>query len=435
MPASFDTSRVGLGGYTSDQSFLQRLWYGNLNLEDGTPIDTTQFALNAQRTAAGWNEKHPSEVYIPLAPPIPDSFIQKAIFHTGTDAEQSPAEYRKAVAPMVDEIEKAQKKYAEELIQKAETTSSNLMHVIADQGVAYLYKRPYPVQALIPAEGNRGKTANWDAIGPFDFGSANFGVEDPSLTESNLTTYNRSSNIKYMYAVGRVTKAAQLAGVAQYPARDMLAIRIDSAQDSLRALRERAILGVTRDVTSTTNAFTNAGANEYAGLYYLITNNTGAPNWYDVSALAVNTYDEIMEALDITYNRMVVDAMQPNLAICDYNTFGVIRRGLMEYFRTEPVKEFVQGVSKISLVFPNEDGLPLIPSPFMPQAAGTNGNIMLVDTRLLARRVLWQDTYEELAKINTSQKFVISAAETFIDKSDTNATNSLQGGVMGITLV
>jgi hypothetical protein len=60
---------------------------------------------------------------------------------------------------------------------------------------------------------------------------------------------------------------------------------------------------------------------------------------------------------------------------------------------------------------------------------------MLVDTRLLARRVLWQDTYEELAKINTSQKFVISAAETFIDKSDTNATNSLQGGVMGITLV
>jgi hypothetical protein len=65
---------------------------------------------------------------------------------------------------------------------------------------------------------------------------------------------------------------------------------------------------------------------------------------------------------------------------------------------------------------------------------------MLVDTRLIARRTLWQDLYEELAKINLSQKFVISAAETLIDKSDigNDATGggvpyySLHGGVFSI---
>jgi hypothetical protein len=54
------------------------------------------------------------------------------------------------------------------------------------------------------------------------------------------------------------------------------------------------------------------------------------------------------------------------------------------------------------------------------------GAIMLLDTRLIARRTLWQDLYEELAKINLSQKFVISAAETLIDKSDIG--NDAAGG-------
>jgi hypothetical protein len=59
---------------------------------------------------------------------------------------------------------------------------------------------------------------------------------------------------------------------------------------------------------------------------------------------------------------------------------------------------------------------------------------MVLDTSVLARRVLWGDTYEELANLNTSQRGVISAAEVLIDKSDSNGTNSLQGGVWGITI-
>jgi hypothetical protein len=322
------------------------------------------------------------------------------------------------------------------------TTGSTLMHVIADEGVTYLYKRPYPFQALIPTEANKGRQALWDVVGPYEFGSATAGTEDQMFTESDITTHNRSEFIKFLYSVGRITKAAQFAGLAQVPARDMIAIRIDAAQDAIRALRERMMLGVTRDITSTTNTFVSASSLEYKGMYELITTNTattgGTPKTWVTSG--GNTYGQIMIDLDETYRNMVKLAMEPNLAVCDYRTFGIIRRGLMEYFRTEPTMQFTQGVSKINLVFPNSGGLPLVPHPFMPMGAAL-GTILLFDTRLVARRTLWQDLYEELAKINLSQKFVISAAETMIDKSDigNDATYglgipaySLHGGVFTI---
>jgi hypothetical protein len=70
----------------------------------------------------------------------------------------------------------------------------------------------------------------------------------------------------------------------------------------------------------------------------------------------------------------------------------------------------------------------------MRMDTGAYGGIFLIDTRLLARRTLWADTYEELANINTSDKFVISAAETLIDKSDVDGSSSLHGGLFGITI-
>jgi len=417
------------------------MWKGKPN---GSSVNTSDL-----RKARELFLQAPNAGMLPLLPPIPDEYIRKAIFEGNTGMMQNGAstqeEYDQKMAPLHKALAKDAERYQDDLakaicselpehneIRKALTAaSSNLMHVIADQDVTYLYKRPYPAQALIPTEANKGKTANFDIVGPYDFGSASFGTEDQSFVESDITTYNRSQVIKYMFAVGRVTKAAQLAGLAQIPARDVLAIRLDAAQDALRALRERAILGVTLDVSSTTNLFRAASTtdNWYNGLYQGIAANTGASQSWVTST--GNTYDNIMTDLDTSYRTMVKYAMQPNLALCDYRTFGIIRRGLMEYFRTEPTMNFTQGISKINLVFPNADGLPLVPHPFLPMGAGY-GTIMLVDTRLWARRSLWQDMYEELAKVNLSQKFVISAAETLVDKSDIDASTSLHGGVFSI---
>ena len=429
--ANFGTPR-GLS-FSEDADIRGALyWDGLLN---GTPVNSTRIAKANQKRflEAGVD-------MLPLAPQIPDEIIQKAIFGVGDHL--TPEQYTEQTANLRDELFKSFDQDAEG-IHKATTAGtasastansggSSLLHAIADEKVAYLYKRAYPLQALIPTEANMGKAAVWDAIGPFDFGSASFGTEDESFTETDITAYTRTEYIKYMYAVGRVTKAARMAGLASVPARDMMGIRVDTAQDALRALRERAMLGVSTDVSNATPTFNSSTpANGYNGIYQMYAANATAANQNYVDGTGVSTYKEIMEKLDTSYNNMVLDAQSPNIALCDYTTFGTIRRGLADFFRTDPVQTFVQGVSKISLVFPNEGGLPLVPHPFLPQTSG-NGAIFMLDTRLMARRSLWGDTYEELAKVNLSDKFVVSAAETFIDKSDVNGTSTLMGGVLNL---
>lgn len=417
IPAASDAEYIG-----------EAMWSGMI---DGTPVTKGHISKAQRKFASSGVEM------MPLLPNMDPELIRMAVFDHGvrgdmTDKIQKSLD--KTYNTWLDDLSKA---FWDELpdvceLKKAMTTASNLMHVIADQDVTYLYKRPYPVQALIPTESNKGKTANFDIVGPYDFGSAFAGTEDQQLTESDIVTYNRSQYIKYLFAVLRVTKASQLAGLAQVPARDMLAIRIDAAQDALRALRERMMLGVSLNVNDTTFAFRAAvgsGDVAYNGLYQMVQANSGASKCWITSTGAA--YDQIMIDLDTTYNTMVKYGMQPNLALCDYRTFGIVRRGLWEHFRTEPVKELATGISKISLMFPGADGLPMVPHPFLPQGAGL-GSIQLYDTRLIARRTLWQDMYEDLAKINLSQKAVISAAETMVDKSDIDGTTSLHGGVFAI---
>ena len=445
MPASFNASALGIRDLNRNYDLMAEAYWGRI--PNGTPINTTRAAKVAQDLFL--QDKNIG--MLPLVPAIPDEIIQKAIFECGRYSEPDPAAYMEETQKLRDQITQIHTDSASE-IRKAMTmgtssaTGSNLMHVIADESVTYLYKRPYPLQALIPTEANKGRQALWDVVGPYEFGQSIFGTEDQMFTETDITTHNRTDFVKFLYSVGRITKAAQFAGLAQVPARDMIAIRIDAAQDALRALRERRMLGVTSDVTSTTNAFTAASTNEYRGLYELITTNTSSgatPQCWVTSGGA--TYDQIMKDLDQSYRTMVKMAMEPNLALCDYTTFGIIRRGLMEFFRTDPVMKFTQGISKINLVFPNADGLALVPHPFLPMGSSgtTVGSIFLMDTRLVARRTLWQDLYEELAKINLSQKFVISAAETLIDKSDIGDDSSgggapaysLHGGVFSIPYV
>lgn len=437
--------KSGFGPMSSSEAAqIGEAYWGNI--PDGTPVNLSYVTKSIQDRF----KKNGTKLIVPLAGRVFDEVYRDFIF--GNTQHMEKADFGEYAIKARERIEKSTTEYldavmlkADEEIRKAESTTSvagtALMHVIADEQVTYLYKRPYPLQGLIPVEANKGKTASWDSVGPYEIGSANFGTEDPNLTESNITAHNRTATVKYLYAVGRLTMAVKLAGLAQIPARDIKAIRIDTAQDAMRALRERAMLGVTRDVTSIVNSWTAAGGNEYSGIYYLITNNTagnpttGDQTWIDVSGSSVDTYGEIMQYLDKTYRYMTLMGMAPNLMMCDLNTFGVIRRGLSEYFRySGEYQELIPGVSKLTLTFPNAGGIPLVPHPFMPMASGTNGVIFMADTRLFARRVLWQDTYQEIASNNTSDKFVISASETLIDKSDVDASSSLHGGLMGITL-
>ena len=427
----------------------EAMWKG---VASGTPITNRMMVDQRNRFIDASTPANPLNM-LPLLPQIDDTLI-KAVYQGFPDGDtrtrgEGETYYRSEAVTKALEIEherfcdEVSKALWEEMVdgsefKKAMTTASNLMHVIADQDVTYLYKRPYPFQALIPSEANKGKTANFDIVGPWDLPGAGPGTEDQMFTEGDPSPYNRSQYIKYLYSVYRVTMAAQLAGLAQVPARDMLAIRIDMAQDALRSLRERMMIGVNYSPTDTTMAFRAAvGATNisYNGVYQIIQANTktagSGANWVTSNGAS---YDQINKDLDTSYQAMAKYGFQPNIAFCDYQTFGIYRRGLWEHFRTGPITEITSGITKIELTFPNAGGLAMIPHPFLPVSTSTSstGCIILLDSRLLARRILWQDMNTQLAQINLSQKGVISAAETLVDKSDVDAASSLQGGVFAI---
>ena len=434
----------------SEAEFIgEAMWKG---IVSGTPITNRMLVDQRNRFIDASTPANPLSM-LPLLPQIDDALI-KAVYQGFPDGDtrtrgEGETYYRSEAVTKALEIDhdrfcdEVSKALWEELVdgsefKKAMTTASNLMHVIADQDVTYLYKRPYPFQALIPSEANKGKTANFDIVGPWDLPGAGPGTEDQMFTEGDPSPYNRSQYIKYLYSVYRVTMAAQLAGLAQVPARDMLAIRIDMAQDALRSLRERMMIGVNYSPTDTTMAFRGAvGATNisYNGVYQIIQANTktagSGANWVTSGGAS---YDQINKDLDSSYQAMAKYGFQPNIAFCDYQTFGIYRRGLWEHFRTGPITEITSGITKIELTFPNAGGLAMIPHPFLPVATTGSavGCIMLLDSRLLARRILWQDMNTQLAQINLSQKGVISAAETMVDKSDVDAASSLQGGVFAI---
>ena len=427
----------------------EAMWKG---IPDGSPI--THQMLIDQRNRFLAASAGSGLVHMPMLPCIEDTVVKALASGLDMFDDQGSTIDRGAVGQfyrsetVTKALEKSHAQFCDEVakatwellpdtseFKKAMTTASNLMHVIADQDVTYLYKRPYPFQALIPSEANKGKTANFDIIGPFDL-AASPGTEDQMFTESDPSPYNRSQTIKYLYSVYRVTMAAQLAGLAQIPGRDMIAIRVDMAQDGLRSLRERLMIGVNYNPSDTTMAWQSAyasGSTAYNGVYQIIQANTATAgsgaNWVTSGG---NSYDQINKDLDTSYQYMAKYGFQPNIAFCDYATFGIYRRGLWEHFRTGPITEITSGITKIELAFPNAGGLAMIPHPFMPTTSGSRA-IMLLDSRLLARRSLWQDMNTQLAQINLSQKGVISAAETLIDKSDVDAASSLQGGVFAIT--
>lgn len=409
-------------------SFGAMNWLGNV--EDGMPIyDVNHHIASIQKAI---NEREEVGNSFPLLPEMPNTLIQKAVF---SDHRNQPAYESYANKLKVGYAQQFMKANPDsELthdIQKAMTTGSSLMHVISDMDVTLLYKRAYPIQALIPVEGNRGKTAQWDIVQPFGFNTASFGSEDPNITESDISTEYGTNNIKYMYASGRVTLASKRVGEAQYPARDVKTLSIDASQEAMRALRERSILGVTRDVSNIdTLGFADAGSYEYPGLYETITGNTSSPNYVTSNG---SDYDNIRADMRESFRLMVKDGMRPNLIIGDYTTFDTLSMGFNDFVRIkEPIMQFADGISKLSMIFPGGGAIPIIPTEFLPMDSGT-GALFMLDTRLLARRVLWQDMYMDLAQVNTSEKFVISAAETLIDKTNnSDLDSSLMGGVFSI---
>jgi hypothetical protein len=406
-------------------------------MPNGAQVDIRKAQKAAQeRYIAAFQNDPRAAVTFPLVDLIEPSVIQKAVFSANPDdlRFRLPEQIQKAQNEFVDALNT---EVDTNILQKATTSSSNLMHSISDADVTFLFKNVYPLQALIDVEANTGKIAQWDAIPPYGAGSASFVSENPPLTESDITDYVRTDSVKILSTDGVVTKMARVAGLAQVPARDMMSIRTMASMEMIKRLRERAMLGVTRDVTTGTTSFVSAGALEYKGLYEMIRANDGTGDAktqnFEVASAGVSAYKDILALLEKSYQKMITVGLNPNLIVADFKTFNIFRQGLNDFFRSENMVDTTFGISKLSLAMPGGI-VPMLPHFYLPSTAGANGSCFLLDTTYLKRRVLWPETYLELAQINTAQRYVVDAAEVLIDKTDVDGKSSLQGGVFGITV-
>lgn len=417
------------------------------DVDSGDPIDIAKASSSALDRFLEVLEANPhARTIIPIMDLVPQDIIKAGILYDLT-LESTEQKIQKAKADILTEIDNITG--SEDDITKAVTTSSNLMHNYADQQVTILFKKILPVQTMIQTTANFGKYAEWDAIPPNGAGSAHFDDEDPEIVESDMDDITKMTPVKIMYSKGRLTKMVQIAGQTQKPARDLMAIRTMASNEMIKNLRERSVLGVTRDVKATTNSFAPATAKQYAGLFELITGYTAAtgaatntaPNYITATSFAGETDPAkqwktyLNPDLNESYRRMIYYGLQPDVLVTDYKTFQLVRGALNDLFRgNDNMVNTTFGISKLNIAMPNGI-IPMIPVPFMP-ATAANGNIFMLDTSFLERRVLWPETFEELANINTSKSYVVSAAECLIDKTDVSMSASvslsLQGGVFGI---
>lgn len=434
-------------------------FYGGV-IGDGVPVNLRNLGqarkmVFAEAVKSG-NVAVKSMEYITLAPPIIDDLLAKKYvgrpviedISVNPDAvieNEAQAEAALAKAIGATSLHIINPHNVDSPLAKAITAQSPFIHAIADYDVGILFKRPYPFQATIPTEAVRGREVKWDVIRTYGLAGAEFGTEDPDLQETDFPQNTRNDHIRFRYTAGRITDAAYRTGLAAFPARDFMTLATDNHMDAMRSLLERAMLGITLQTNSITNSYTTVGTQALAfpGIHEMITNNTtsiengGYKAW--VSGASVSNsdwytqYKNIDTALNQSAINMSVLGVQPNLMICDPSSFAIIRAGLMKtQYGVPPTTDYSFGISSITYSLQGMPALNLICHPFLPRASGESA-IYLLDTRLLARRVAWDNTFEMLAKNNPSQKFYMSSADCFIDKSDINGTSSLMGGVIGIT--
>jgi len=292
------------------------------------------------------------------------------------------------------------------------TAGYAMIPVYVDPRVIDQTRKFTPLCELIPRVSNQGITADYNIItakgGGFVAG------EDAALNETNTTYDRQSTAIKYLYAVGRVTGQA-MAAVPSYimqgmnpvggamgtfsssaaPNAKQMEVLVKSRE--LRELEENLII----------NGDTSNDANEFNGIIDIL----GSTNTVDKNTAAL-TLDDITTAIQYAFD----DGGRPNLAVCSSGVYSDLLKLLTAKIGyLQPVKQVYWGFSTIVLNTMVGD-VPVIPSMFMSNVSGSKA-IYFLDLSVVEMRVLQDMTYEELAKTNDSQKFMLKIYEALIIKA------------------
>lgn len=298
----------------------------------------------------------------------------------------------------------------------AGTAGYAMIPIYVDPKIIDQSRKYTPVAEMIPRVSNMGMFADYNVI--VSKGGAFTAAEDSSLTETNTTYDRKSTAIKFLYAVGRITGPSQVAQpsyilAGMNPAGGPVGAFNDMAAPNamqmevlvkareLKELEENLIL----NGNATTSAISgNPDGTEFSGIVTLM----GSTNTVAKSTTAFDLND-VNTAIQYAFD----DGGRPNMGVCDSATFNDVLKALNSKIGyLQPTVEVTWGFSALKLNT-MVGVIPLIPSMFLAKTTG-HKSIYFLDLSVVELRVLQDMTYEELAKTNDSRKFMIKIYETLI---------------------
>ena len=299
----------------------------------------------------------------------------------------------------------------------AGTAGYALVPVYVDPRIVDLSRKFTPLVELIPRVTNNGMTADYNVITAK--GGAYTANADAALPESDDTYDRRSKSIKFLYSVGRVLGPMQAAMpsyilegfqpsgagnvggsvFASQGAPNAKQLEVLMKARALKELEENLIL----------NGDSSSDETEFDGI--IVQQST--TNQLDLSGAAL-TWDDVETAVRMAFD----DGGRPKLAVGSSSVIADLRKIMIDTFRYSPDHltsgaGLPFGVSPQLVLHTLVGPIPCIPSMYLSNVSGSK-QLWFLDTDFIEMRVLQDMTYEELAKINDSSKFMLKIYECLI---------------------
>lgn len=281
-----------------------------------------------------------------------------------------------------------------------------------DPQVIDISRKYTPLVEIIPRVTNRGLYAEWATISKHTGFVAG---EDAAMSEKNDTYSRESVAIRYLYSVGRITGQA----IAATPSIIMQGMNPTGmnggfGNDTLApTAKQIEVLAKTRAIKELEEELITNGdvdqSGEYDGLVQMFTDTTGNNVAKNMDAIALA---DINTAIGYAFN----DGGRPNVGVCSSDVYADIEaliQAKMGYITS--TKEMFWGYNTLTIRTMVGD-IPIIPSMNLTNTTGEK-SIFFLDLSVCEMRVLQDLTYEELAKTNDSEKFMLKIYEAFIIKN------------------
>ena len=299
----------------------------------------------------------------------------------------------------------------------AGTAGYSMIPVYVDPRIVDQSRKFTPWTALVPRVTNQGVTADYNRITAK--GAASFEAEDAAQSDVTDTESRQSTAIKYLYSVGRVSGQAQ-AAMPSYIVQGLQpegtgitnttfgSPAAPNAKQYEVLKRARALKEAEEDAIW--NGDDSTTPKEFSGIVKLqattnqLDKSSAALDWADIETTVAYSYD---------------DSGRPTIAGCDSSTLGDIRKIMVDSFRYSPREmggDAGFGVPARVVIETMVGPMPVVPSQYLSTTTGAK-QCFFLDMEYIEMRVLQDMTYEDLAKTNDSQKFMLKVYEALVMKS------------------